>query len=240
MKLLSRFLTFKIVISFLLISEVSNDESSNSSKSFAIHKGIHKRALFYPFVLFPYNAAIGILVALAIPLDIPGRSIFVSYNFESNFFVPNQPNESFPGPIIRFPGLIPTTVVPNPEENIILRRSFKNEVTGSSKTESFNDDSSLFVRKAVYRLIESRLNSRGIDGKKCLLRAICESATYPLIENNGVVGHILHIVLTPSSSLDEELPKEYSKAEILGRENNCVKYERHCKFSLLNTFTKLI
>lgn len=38
--------------------------------------------------------------------------------------------------------------------------------------------------------------SNMIDGKKCLLLAICESAKHPLLESNGVLGHVLHIVLT--------------------------------------------
>ena len=38
--------------------------------------------------------------------------------------------------------------------------------------------------------------SNGVDGKKCLLRAICESAESSLLDVNGVLGHILHIILT--------------------------------------------
>ena len=35
----------------------------------------------------------------------------------------------------------------------------------------------------------------GMDGKACLLRSICEAAEYP-VENEGLLGEILNIVLT--------------------------------------------
>lgn len=37
--------------------------------------------------------------------------------------------------------------------------------------------------------------SHEIDGKKCLLLAICESSKMSLLENNGVLGHVLQIIL---------------------------------------------
>lgn len=36
----------------------------------------------------------------------------------------------------------------------------------------------------------------GYNGHECLLRAICEAADTPLGMDNGVLGDILHIVLT--------------------------------------------
>lgn len=45
-----------------------------------IHRGIHKRGLFYPVLLYPYNACTGILVAIAIPLNLKGRNVFLSVN----------------------------------------------------------------------------------------------------------------------------------------------------------------
>lgn len=59
-----------------------------------IHRGIHKRGLFYPVLLYPYNACSGILVAIAVPLSLPGRNVFLSYNFEANYNMPNQPGDS--------------------------------------------------------------------------------------------------------------------------------------------------
>lgn len=55
----------------------------------------------FPAILFPVNAATGILVAIAIPVPLPDQSVFVSYNFEANYNMPNIPADSIPGPLIR-------------------------------------------------------------------------------------------------------------------------------------------
>ena len=36
---------------------------------------------------------------------------------------------------------------------------------------------------------------RGMNGEECVYRAICEAAQYP-VEEEGLVGEILHILLT--------------------------------------------
>lgn len=52
----------------------------------------------FPSLLFPINAATGILVAIAVPItDLPYQNVFVSYNFESNYNMPNIPADDFPG-----------------------------------------------------------------------------------------------------------------------------------------------
>lgn len=38
--------------------------------------------------------------------------------------------------------------------------------------------------------------SAGYNGHDCLLRAICEAAIIPLGMHNGVLGDIMHIILT--------------------------------------------
>ncbi|CAG9808935.1 unnamed protein product [Chironomus riparius] len=101
-------------------------------------------------------------------------------------------------------------------------------------------DRVILSRKGVYRVLESRITANGVDGKKCLLRAICESASNSLLEANGVLGHILHIILTPSSSTDENLPTEYNKAEELGYKNDCIKYVRKCNLSLLDAISTFV
>lgn len=76
-----------IILNFCTVVGKSENKS-------AIHRGIHKRGLFYPVLLYPYNACTGILVAIAIPLALPGRNVFLSYNFEGNYNMPNQPGDS--------------------------------------------------------------------------------------------------------------------------------------------------
>lgn len=56
---------------------------------------------FAPSLLFPVNAATGILVAIAVPVPLEDQNVFVSYNFEANYNMPNIPADSIPGPLIR-------------------------------------------------------------------------------------------------------------------------------------------
>lgn len=46
------------------------------------------------------------------------------------------------------------------------------------------------TRKNVYRVIE------GYATKACLLRTICEAAATPLAKYDGILGDIVHILLT--------------------------------------------
>lgn len=91
MKLLNK-LALKLTV-LVIFSNFCTAVGKSENKS-AIHRGIHKRGLFYPVLLYPYNACTGILVAIAIPLALPGRNVFLSYNFEGNYNMPNQPGDS--------------------------------------------------------------------------------------------------------------------------------------------------
>lgn len=164
----------KLSVFLFIISHFQTEANLNGKNKTVIVKGVHKRSLFFPVLLYPYNACSGILVAIAIPLNLPNNEVFVSYNFEANYNMPNQPRDSFPGPINRFPGLNP----PNPaiqidaggtSDDIILKRSFeKDDSANSTEMESDTEktvekrdinDSVLLSRKGIYRTIESRLNA---------------------------------------------------------------------------------
>ncbi|KAG5670645.1 hypothetical protein PVAND_000893 [Polypedilum vanderplanki] len=214
------------------------------------HK-LEKRAFYFP-LLYGYNAATGIVVAISIPLHDLDRNVFMSYNFEANYNMANQPEDSFPGPLVRWKlGSTYEDLSPKPDatpDDSIARNFNENSTQIETTIKSENEvrkrrnlaDSMFTTRKGIYRLIESRLKANGFDGKKCLLRAICESAQNSFLEVNGVLGNILHIIFTPSTSIDENLPTEYNKAENLGYQNNCQKYIQRCEFSLLDAFSSFI
>jgi hypothetical protein len=152
-----------ISLTFCQIDGIGNDTNQT-----VIHRGIHKRGLFYPVLLYPFNACTGILVAIAIPLNLPGRNVFLSYNYEFNYNMPNQPSDSVPGVITRFPGFTGSTKV-DPEadrspDEVVLRRSFDEEADEDETTEQSIqkrdvDDSAIFTRKGIYRVAESRMSA---------------------------------------------------------------------------------
>ncbi|XP_034184572.1 uncharacterized protein LOC117606331 isoform X2 [Osmia lignaria lignaria] len=67
-------------------------------------------------------------------------------------------------------------------------------------------------RRIAYEIIINKLESFGFSGENCLLKMICEVAHQPFTDN-GVMGDILRILFTPSSSQDEHLPSSIVEAE---------------------------
>ncbi|XP_047739926.1 uncharacterized protein LOC125178982 [Hyalella azteca] len=65
---------------------------------------------------------------------------------------------------------------------------------GRRKRRSIAED-----RSALYRSIIALVDETGLQGRACLQRAVCEAAQGPLIEN-GLLGEILTLLLTPSHS----------------------------------------
>lgn len=95
-------------------------------------------------------------------------------------------------------------------------------------------------RAFLYEYVEDYLFTFGMDGKACLLRAICEMHESPLI-GYGFVGEMLHTFLTPSKSPYTKKMSEYIAAEYSGRdEGDCWKFSRDCSRSLfkLNKYSE--
>ncbi|EFN73786.1 hypothetical protein EAG_06428 [Camponotus floridanus] len=67
-------------------------------------------------------------------------------------------------------------------------------------------------RQLVYKMLINKMERLGYSGLDCLLRMICEATRYSLSEN-GLLGDILQIILTPSTSRSENLPNEIIEAE---------------------------
>lgn len=58
-------------------------------------------------------------------------------------------------------------------------------------------------------------------------------------EHNGVLGTLMHVMFSPSSSRNEALPQRYYQAELDGEgQQNCAAYEQRCKRSVLQLITR--
>ncbi|XP_052863183.1 uncharacterized protein LOC128269819 [Anopheles cruzii] len=183
-----------------------------------------KRTLVYTF-----NSATGILFALSVPLLITGRNIFVAYNFEMNYNMPTDSTDFTQG---------------------VLKKGDTNEIEGGVASRRSREADSVgearqvrprpsITRKKLYRSIELNLTRYGFDGKKCILRMICELASWPVRETNGVLGDMLQLIFTPSSSRHEKLPNEFYLAEELGSQRNCTKYWKRCPRDPLDSISLL-
>jgi DM4/DM12 family len=52
------------------------------------------------------------------------------------------------------------------------------------------------TRWLFYKSLETWATHKGYVGKPCVLRAICESAQVPFTYENGLLGELLHILMT--------------------------------------------
>ncbi|XP_041980986.1 uncharacterized protein LOC121734440 [Aricia agestis] len=164
---------------------------------------ISKRAL-----IFPPTSLFGTFVAISVPIDIPDKNVFVSYNFESNYSVLSNITQ------------IDEVLFPNLP--IISTRQARS-----------------ITRELAYTVLETKFEEHGMNGRECMLRNICEAAETPLY-HNGLVGHIMHVIFTPSASKEEGLDDAYYEAEASGTNGDCSKYLQDCPMSLFDLITVLV
>ncbi|CAL4091634.1 unnamed protein product, partial [Meganyctiphanes norvegica] len=96
--------------------------------------------------------------------------------------------------------------------------------------------------------LEGLVSMLGLDGRSCVLRAVCEIAETPMIRPEGIVGEMLEIFVnyltreTPESNEidgDEAIlsrsRRDYTEASLNGRDiGGCVDHYPTCPISLFN------
>ncbi|XP_037073872.1 uncharacterized protein LOC119095085 [Pollicipes pollicipes] len=88
-------------------------------------------------------------------------------------------------------------------------------------------------KKMVYSGLENVFSILGLDGRACLLRAICEVSATPLVYD-GIVGELLNIALVPrhTNGHHEDLTR-YLEAEEHGKlDSDCGAVYPACPVSL--------
>ncbi|XP_069694380.1 uncharacterized protein [Periplaneta americana] len=95
-------------------------------------------------------------------------------------------------------------------------------------------------RRRIYVMLENAFYRYGYDGRECLLKCICETSNTPLHNKTGLLGDLLRILFTPSSSLDEELSPAFQVAEERGRNHEaCDHAYPNCSIGLMDISTIL-
>ncbi|KAL7019269.1 hypothetical protein ACKWTF_011056 [Chironomus riparius] len=98
------------------------------------------------------------------------------------------------------------------------------------------------TRWLLYDGFGKMLTAKGLEGRYCVLRSICEAAESNFGFHNGLFGQLFHLFFTPSSTSDVIVNKEhydYLKAEMLGEAGKpCDQIFHQCKRSVLEIFTK--
>ncbi|KAJ2948508.1 hypothetical protein O0L34_g7758 [Tuta absoluta] len=87
-------------------------------------------------------------------------------------------------------------------------------------------------RALLYGVAEDMLANFGMEGKECLLRAICEIHAHPLT-NFGFIGEVMKLFFTPTRSAYASLLQEYVEAQKAGESGGeCWPYYRLCPKSI--------
>ncbi|XP_072942716.1 uncharacterized protein [Epargyreus clarus] len=97
-------------------------------------------------------------------------------------------------------------------------------------------------RALLYGIAEDLLANFGLEGRECLLRAICEIHAHPLT-NFGFIGEVMKLFFSPSKSPYADLLQEYVDAQRAGEsDGECWPYYRLCPKSIFlpspNKYTK--
>ncbi|XP_055912862.1 uncharacterized protein LOC129946635 [Eupeodes corollae] len=194
-------------------------------------------------LVYTERSAYGCFVAIAVPLNIPHHNAFVSYNFETAYGLPKDPKVYLPGTSgyevfgTKEDLNKNNTVVEVLHENSRKESDSARSVLQNKKSKNESEGKPLIKKRAIYQMLQDKLKMSGFKGEHCLLKLICEVNSSMIGRNNGVLGTILHILISPSSSANENLPKKYYKAESNGVIGDCFKYDKNCPYSLLDIFS---
>ncbi|XP_051156493.1 uncharacterized protein LOC127278709 [Leptopilina boulardi] len=134
-------------------------------------KGVDARSkrqtLYSPPIVYPNGGIFKLLVGISVPIALPGRTLVFGQNFQFQYAAP--PNASF----------------------------FTDFFSKSSHRRRRRRETEISLdRKIAYEFFESEFERRGLSGRDCLKRSICEATEIPLKEE-GLVGELLEVLLTP-------------------------------------------
>lgn len=98
---------------------------------------------------YPTNSCTGILVAVAIPLGLENRNVFVSWNYEANYNMPTTAQTLIPGPLTRL--------------ELVDRRRSMGDITEKLKTKRDTvadpvSEVNLISRAKIYQFLIKKLS----------------------------------------------------------------------------------
>ncbi|CAH1099516.1 unnamed protein product [Psylliodes chrysocephalus] len=183
-------------------------------------------SLSLPFVRYPPEGFFSNLT-ISLPFTIDFNKLGLTDN--------ENPYGVLPPLLARSMGRAAGTVLADYIGSMLDRRRGKRSVRNSSKEavpQAFHGGE----RALLYVMLEELLEQFGMDGKACLLRAICEVHAYPLT-NFGLVGEMLKLFFSASKSPYADKLNEYVEAEQAGSGQyggpaECWPYMKDCPKSL--------
>ncbi|KAL7735149.1 hypothetical protein ACLKA6_008411 [Drosophila palustris] len=177
------------------------------------------------FLIFPRQAPTRhqFIAGIGIPADLSYESLTVGHVLKAEFFLPYNASVYRQNPYL--PEYLPSKV------------SLNNGIDGLTIRHMARNPSEM--RWQIYAYIEHMLNGYGYNGHECLLQAICEANSIRFSKNFNVFHELLHLMLSPSSTLNKDSAEavDFMIAEN-NNKNNCEIYD--CNFKLLDLVSKVI
>ncbi|XP_048504844.1 uncharacterized protein LOC110117057 [Athalia rosae] len=183
-----------------------------------------KRHLVFPDPL-DSETKVQVLFGLGLPME--GEiSMTLGYVLKCNYDLPYNVSD-FTDPYVRYERSVRNNLLPSENATVQVQRTSKGTTS----------------RWTIYGILEEAMERFG-GGRVCLLRAVCEAAETPFNEDHGLLGELLHVLLTPSTTSEEHetyADREYRAAEKLGGtfRGNCKSLFSECQSSPLDYFTEL-
>jgi hypothetical protein len=137
--------------------------------------------------LLKYNKFIA---GIGLPVDIDPESMTIGYVFKAQYFLPFNVTQLYPTRLARDLNVDESHhEVSHDEETKV-----KSDV-GLPDTRTTDAIDIEGVRWSIYHALDMLLRDKmKIDGRQCILRAICEASKHPFSFESGLLGELLHIL----------------------------------------------
>lgn len=131
------------------------------------------------------------IAGIGVPVDLEPESLTSGYVFKAQYFLPYNVTQ-----------LKPTRLERSTDVKVDrYGQAFESYDVEAAKVKSVaevlpddEDDDGDDVRWMIYQTLEHILNAKDIDGKQCVLRAICEASRLHFTHESGLLGEIFHVL----------------------------------------------
>lgn len=120
------------------------------------------------------------VAGIGLPVDLEPEALTIGYVFKAQYFLPYNVSQ-----------LTPTRLSRDIKEDEVQHQNNDYEIEIDHGTDT--DDG---VRWSIYQVLDIFLRRQmKIDGRQCVLRAICEAVQIPFTFESGLLGELMHILL---------------------------------------------
>jgi hypothetical protein len=134
------------------------------------------------------------IAGIGIPVNLAQESLTTGYVFKAQYYLPYRFDQWKPTRINLFRHARDVSNHTKVDEYGQVYESYGVEAEVKSVSEIETEDGEDNVRWMIYQAVEWILNSKDIDGKQCVMRAICEASRVNFGLHSGFLGEIFHVL----------------------------------------------